>query len=58
MKTNKIQEEIKNLLKPISQVNKRDLGYFKIDFIRVFRNFTSQMSKAPEESVSSALKDV
>ena len=54
----KIKNKIKNFLNPTSQAINEDLDFFKIEFSRLFRNFTSQMSKASEESVSSALKDV
>ena len=54
----KIKNKIKNFLNPTSEAINEDLDYFKIDLIRLFKNFNSQMSKAPGMSISSALQDV
>ena len=49
---------MKYLFNTFSQAINEDLDYFKIVFIRFFGNITSQLNKAPDASVSSALKDV
>lgn len=49
---------MKHLLNTFSQAINEDLDYFKINLNRLFRNFTSQMSKASGMPISSALRDV
>ena len=54
----KIKNKINNMLKSYSRAIHEDLKLFKIDFIRFYKNFTSQLSITSAGSVSSALKEV